>query len=173
LSKKATGQMKKLLTATLLLIAIHMSTVPAIADMFKWVDKNGVMHFSDTPPPKSEQNVETLETSNYKEPPPKPALSEAESVPTPTPKEKVKKESVNSGKVEIFTTSWCRYCKDAVAFLRSNRIEFQQYDIEKDRQAAERMRSLGGRGGVPFAVINGNMMYGFSAESYKKALGLR
>lgn len=165
--------MKIILTATLLLIAIHFTTVTAIADMYKWVDKNGVMHFSDTPP-KSEQNVETLETSNYKEPPPKQASTDAEVVPAPAPEEKVKKESVSSGnKVEIFTTSWCRYCKDAIAFLRTNRIDYQQYDIEKDRQAAERMRSLGGRGGVPFAVINGNKMYGFSAESYKRALGLR
>ena len=165
--------MKKILTATLILIAIHFAAVPAIADMYKWVDKNGVLHFSDTPP-KTEQNVETLETSNYKEPPPKPAESEAEAGAAPPPEEKVKKESVNSGnKVEIFTTSWCRYCKDALAFLRTNRIDYQQYDIEKDRQAAERMRSLGGRGGVPFAVINGNKMYGFSAESYKRALGLR
>jgi len=165
--------MKKILTAALLLIAIHFTTVPAIADMYKWVDKNGVMHFSDTPP-KSEQNVETLETSNYKEPPPKPASTEAEAGAASMPEEKVKKASANSSnKVEIFTTSWCRYCKDAMAFLQTNRIDYQQYDIEKDRQAVERMRSLGGRGGVPFAVINGNKLYGFSAESYKRALGLR
>lgn len=165
--------MKKILTATLLLIAIQFTAVPVVADMYKWVDKNGVMHFSDTPP-KAEKNVETLETSNYKEPPPKPAVSEAESGLAPEPEEKIKKEPVNHGnKVEIFTTSWCRYCKDAIAFLRSNRIDYRQYDIEKDRQAAERMRSLGGRGGVPFAVINGNKLYGFSAESYKRALGLR
>ena len=165
--------MKKILATTLLLIVFHFTAVHAFADMYKWVDKNGVVHFSDTPP-KSEKSIETYETSTYKEPPSKPTPSESEALPSPVPEEKAKNEAVKySNHVEIFTTSWCRYCKQAIAFLQSNRIEYKQYDIEKDPNAAEKMRALGGRGGVPFAVINGNKIYGFSAETYKKALGLR
>ena len=77
-----------------------------------------------------------------------------------------------NNKVEIYTTSWCRYCKNAIAFLRSNRIDYTQYDIEKDPKAAAKMKALGGKGGVPFAIINEKKIYGFSAESYKQALGL-
>ncbi len=163
--------MKRIATTTLLLLIILSAAAPALADMYKWVDKDGVVHFSDTPP-KSEKKVETYETSTYKEPPPKPIASESEAAPSPTPEKKAASEPVRNDKVEIFTTSWCRYCKQAIAFLQANRIDYQQYDIEKDPQAAQRMRSLGGTGGVPFAIINGNKMYGYSAEGYKKALGL-
>jgi len=172
--------MKKILTTTLLLIAIHFAAVQAIADMYKWVDQNGVVHFSDDPPT-SEQNVEILETSNYQEPPPKPDLSESKLVTKPTPEKMIKKDEYNkkkgnvnySNKVEIYTTSWCRYCKNAIAFLRSNRVDYKQYDIEKDPKAAEKMKALGGRGGVPFAIINEKKIYGFSTKSYKQALGLQ
>jgi hypothetical protein len=34
------------------------------------------------------------------------------------------------------------------------------------------MKSLGGTGGVPFAIINGKKVYGFSTKSYKQAFGL-
>jgi glutaredoxin len=64
------------------------------------------------------------------------------------------------------------YCKKAVAFLESNRIAFQQHDVDKDPDAAARMRMLGGTGGVPFAVINGAAIVGFSARAYQQALGL-
>lgn len=163
--------MKKTMTMALLLIAILFAAASALADMYKWVDEKGVVHFSDTPP-KTEKDVETYETSTYQEPPPKPAGIESEATPSPTPEKKAASEPVRNNKVEIFTTSWCRYCKDAIAFLKANRIDYQQYDIEKDPQAAQRMRSLGGTGGVPFAVINGNKIYGYSAGSYKRALGL-
>jgi len=56
--------------------------------------------------------------------------------------------------------------------LRANNIEFTEYDIDKDRAAAVRLRSLGGRG-VPFAIINGQVIRGYSAEVYKRALGLK
>jgi glutaredoxin len=75
--------------------------------------------------------------------------------------------------VELYTTSWCRYCKDAIAFLRKNNISFQEFDVEKNPASAQRMRSLGGTGGVPFALINGQTVTGFSPPLYKRALGLR
>jgi glutaredoxin len=75
--------------------------------------------------------------------------------------------------VEIFTTTWCPYCVKATSFLRANNIPFVEYDIEKDAQAAQRMQQLAGRGGVPFAIINGQQIRGWSEPAYKQALGLK
>jgi len=47
------------------------------------------------------------------------------------------------------------------------------YDLEKDRKAAAPKGELSGRSGVPFAIINGKKMYGFSEEAYAKALGIK
>ena len=86
---------------------------------------------------------------------------------------KRKRQRIISKGVEIYTTSWCKYCKKAIAFLKSNRVKFRQYDIEKDLNAAKRMKALGGTGGVPFALINGKSVYGFTPDRYRQALGLR
>lgn len=75
--------------------------------------------------------------------------------------------------VEIYVTSWCPYCKQAIKFLKDNRIPYVVYNIEKDSAAAKRRDRLSPRQGVPFAVINGTKIYGFSAEAYSEALGLK
>jgi glutaredoxin len=75
--------------------------------------------------------------------------------------------------VEIYITSWCPYCTQAIKFLQNNRIPYIAYDIEKDSEAAKRKESLSLRKGVPFAMINGKKIYGFSEQIYSQALGLK
>jgi glutaredoxin len=75
--------------------------------------------------------------------------------------------------VEIYVTSWCPYCAQAIKFFRDNHVPYVAYDIEKDSAAAKRRDRLSPRQGVPFAVINGTKIYGFSAEAYSAALGLK
>ena len=87
--------------------------------------------------------------------------------------QKVIVEEKPSVKVEIFTTEWCPYCKEAIKFLKANNIQYVAYDIEKDNEAAERKRTLSDRKGVPFAIINGKKYYGFSEETYAEALGIK
>ena len=163
--------MKNLLTASLLIIAVILLLTQTKADMFKWVDKDGVTHFGDAPST-SVQHVETIKTPDY--PAPSPWPQEPQNDTTPTPKQKsVYNKKNDANEVEIYTTSWCGYCTKATAFLRSHGIEFVKYDIEKDPKAAAKMKALGGRGGVPFAIINGEQVYGFSAKTYKRVLGLQ
>jgi len=156
--------MLKTLTAILLMLVLFFPASQVSADMYKWVDENGVTHFSATPP-ESGQKAKTIKTPDY------PATSPQSAQQAGPNEGKPKKKSPHS--VEIFTTSWCKYCKRAIAFLRTNHIEFKQYDIEKDFRAAKRMRTLGGTGGVPFAIINGKKVPGFSPGAYIDALGLR
>ena len=75
--------------------------------------------------------------------------------------------------VEIYITAWCPYCAQAIKFLQDNGIPYVAYDIEKDSEAAKRKERLSQQRGVPFAIINGKKIYGFSAEAYAEALGLK
>ena len=75
--------------------------------------------------------------------------------------------------VEIYITAWCPYCAQAIKFLQDNGIPYVAYDIEKDSEAAKRRDRLFPRQGVPAAVINGKKIYGFSEQTYSKALGLK
>ncbi len=72
--------------------------------------------------------------------------------------------------VELYVTSWCPYCKKAEAYLDQQGIEYSMYDIEKDAEAAKRKDQLTGRSGVPFAMINGAKITGWSKQAYAAAL---
>lgn len=73
-------------------------------------------------------------------------------------------------KVEIYTTSWCGYCKQAVAYLKSKKVPFVEYDVEKDEAAARRWQELSQGGGVPVAVIGKRVVRGYSRDVYEKIL---
>jgi len=173
--------MRKSLAAVIIVIVLALLSGPALAEMYKWVDKNGVVHYSDTPPVTPEKDVETIETPRYAPPSPKPDSKQSRATEKEASKSEPKKSARTkedilgeyADKVVIFTKNWCPYCKKAVAFLQANRIRFEEYDVEKDAKAAKTMRALGGRGGVPYAIIKGKAVYGFSEGTYKKALGLR
>jgi glutaredoxin len=83
------------------------------------------------------------------------------------------KSDVVVHQVELYVTSWCPYCKQAEIFFRVQGIPFIAYDIEKDSAAARRKEQLDSSRGVPFAIINGQMIHGYSESAYREALQKR
>ena len=167
--------MKKLNALFIVFFLILIITGLARAEIYKWVDENGVVHITDVPPEDVGQNVKVESTTPSKTGPdvnPYPPRKKA----TLTQKlldiflKKPKNRPSTSPKVELYTTSWCYYCQKAREFFRSRGIPFTEYDIEKDKNAAARKKQLDKRNGVPFAVINGRGIHGFSAALYERAL---
>lgn len=72
--------------------------------------------------------------------------------------------------VELYVTSWCPYCTKAKAFFDQRGIDYQVYDIERDANAARRKQQLDAGRGVPFAIINGIKISGWSSQAYQAAL---
>lgn len=157
-------KLKILLTATILALLFQSLASAAI---YRWVDKNGVVTFRDTPPAEHPEQAQIVSSAQS------PAITSSPANPAPagTKEAAVLKEEVAAPQVELYVTSWCGYCKQAEAFFRSQGIPFTAYDIEQDRSAAERKNQLDSRGGVPFAIINGRKVHGFSVEAYREALG--
>jgi len=152
-----TKQIQKYFTFLVLFI-VFVFVESSIADMYKWVDQNGVTHISDTPPHTADNSkIETFPTENRDN-----RSNTADSVR--------QNPLVKEPKVELYTTSWCPWCKKAKAFFRSRGITFDEYDIEKDKKAANRKEQLDSKKGVPFAVINGKGVHGYSEEAYNEAL---
>ena len=148
----------------------------SLADMYKWIDENGISHFSDAPPDDTgHSGIETL-----------PAYTTPENNGYPQDNHSTENESMDNSlnpadtaqiypsaitpKVELYTTSWCPWCKKAKAFFRSRGIAFIEYDIEKDKEAARRKARLDRQQGVPFAVINGKGVNGYNETAYINAL---
>lgn len=157
-------------------VGIFISSVSA--EIYQWVDKNGVSHASDRPPRPADVvgEVETMKTFPATTPstavPKNPSRTESLPVRAPAQEHKAQKAELNKdASVELYTTSWCSYCEQARQFFRSRGIPFREYDIEKDRGAATRKRQLDSKGGIPFAVINGKKIHGYSQAAYQQALG--
>lgn len=126
------------------------------AEIYKWTDADGKAHFSSSKPvyPASIENRNDLEDKTLR--------------PAPTDK---KQQPAITQQVDLYVTSWCPYCKKAIAFLRKNNIAFNAYDIEKDLDAAARKKMLDpGYSGIPLAVINGVNIRGFNEITYQQAL---
>lgn len=151
---------------------------PSAAEIYRWVDENGVVHFSDSPTESISEAKEAEEDSS-----PDPNTEDFSPPATETPKTTLDPNffdtldesrdepvTVNAPTVEIYETSWCGYCIKAKNFFRSRGIKFKAYDIEKDKGAARRMMALTRRRAVPFVVINGQPIQGYSEQAYTQAL---
>ncbi|MBU0769741.1 MAG: DUF4124 domain-containing protein [Proteobacteria bacterium] len=146
----------------------------SIADMYKWVDENGIAHFSDTPPDVTDNSdIETLPTHTAQEnngyPQDNNSKKNRDNRSNPTDTVQKNPRTIKP-KVELYTTSWCPWCKKAKAFFRSRGIAFVEYDIEKDKEAARRKAQIDRQKGVPFAVINGKGINGYNVKAYNDAL---
>jgi glutaredoxin len=157
----------KIATFILILAALTIYLcATAVAEMYKWVDDKGEMHISDSPPPAAKSPGEI---KAYKDSP----ENSLDMAPASVRKKEESRPSVERKKkteVVLYTTSWCPYCRKARDYLRSRGIDFIEYDIEKDKEAAIRKKQLDNRGGVPFAIINGRSISGFAASAYERAL---
>ena len=161
-----------MLKSFLLLIALlFVFQGAASAEYYKWEDENGNINITDYPPPtKSAKNIE-VHKSDQESGDVSPSTQETGQ--TQSKAASSRDADVRPRKnhdVILYITSWCPYCKMAKEFFKSRNIYFTEYDIEKDRDAAERKKRLDSKSGVPFAIINGQQIHGYSPSAYERAL---
>jgi len=75
--------------------------------------------------------------------------------------------------VKIYVTNACPFCKLAKDFLKENKVEFEEINLEDNEEAVQEMIEKSGQIGVPVLDINGTIIIGFDAERIKKALKLK
>ncbi len=161
--------MQRLIIVMLVCVGIALMAGSVSAEIYKYVDAEGRMHFTDTPP--AGANAKQLNIQpNIIEGGIKPKSSANGEPSAAEIRKKNLLETTKQPKVELFVTSWCGYCKKAEAYLRKKGIKYTAYDIEKNPQAARRKASLTSRKGVPFALIGAQKLTGFSEMAYEQAL---
>jgi len=74
--------------------------------------------------------------------------------------------------VVIYSTPTCPWCMRTKQFLKENNINFQDFDVSSNQQAAEEMVRKSGQMGVPVLDIDGEIIVGFDKEKIKTALGI-
>lgn len=151
-----TATKKILLLITSLALVVLMSPAGQ-AQLFKWVDDHGNVHYGDSPPENARLKRITGKVSSYR------SVSVEEFVYDPAnvtlrPQSKT---------VVMYSTSWCGYCKKAALHFTKNKIPFTEHDIEKSEKAAKEYKKLNGRG-VPIILIGNQRMNGFEAQSFDR-----
>lgn len=136
------------LTARLCLLgAAALAALPASAQLYRWTDGRGVIHYSDKAPDKGTAKAVEVKINSYSGP--------ATVSGTPPP-------PAGSAKapVKMLATSWCGYCAKARAYFNSRGIAFEELDVEKSAQGKQEYRALKGRG-VPIILVGTQRMNGY------------
>lgn len=132
----------------------------AYADFYKWEDESGATHITDYPPPEygSAKHIQRHKGINGK---------------TPTDEElEAKLKAETKPDVTLFTKNDCADCDKARAFLKSKKVLFTEYNMDKDKTAAAKRKDVYKDDGndVPYAIINRNQVFGFTESVYSRAL---
>ena len=124
--------------------------------MYKWKDDQGVVHYSDTPPPARNKRVEVKDFSA-------PAMTPA--VPLPY----ALAQAVKNNPVALYTTGDCLPCDQARKALFDRGVPFAEKTVANDADRA-RLAAAGGKDTVPFITIGRKTLAGYSAGELQAAL---
>jgi glutaredoxin len=116
----------------------------ASAGIYRWVDADGRIVYSDSPPKQGSVKSVKLETSAV----------------APAAPPEAKDAAVQGERVKLYTTTWCGYCKKARAYLRSRNIPFDDIDVETTDRGRREYREIGGNG-VPVIFVGERRMDGY------------
>lgn len=126
-------------------------------ELYKWVDEDGTLHFSDRKPDDRAESVD-LEPLNIADP--------VDTSDAPTAGNGPDDAEVDEA-VTMYSTSWCGYCKQARRYFTAEGIPFREHDIEKSSRARRAYNRLGG-GGVPLIKVDDRTMNGFSVGGFER-----
>jgi len=133
----------------ILLLSLLIMAQPIAADVYKWTDEKGILHYSDSKPENQEAEKIFVEVNSY------------ESVSYVSTKVDIGK------KVVMYSTSWCGYCKKARKYFNRKKIPYTEYDIEKNARAKSQYKKLGAKG-VPVILVGKKRMNGFSEAGFER-----
>lgn len=148
----------------LILPLLLLATLPIQAEVYKWTDAGGNIHFGDAPPDKAKSQTVDIRVNTYAGTP----VTEEEAPPKEPPKEVAKKASKES--LTLYSTEWCGYCKQAKSYFRKNNIPFTEIDIEKSSSGRQEYAKMGSPG-LPTIICGKSKMTGFSAKGFESTCG--
>jgi glutaredoxin len=125
----------------------------ASAQMFKWVDAKGVVHYSDTPPPPDQKKVELK------------APGGGADLELPY----VLAEAVRSHPVTLYTAASCNACDQGRAMLRERGIPFSEKTVASNEDQ-QKLKEAGSTGQVPLLLVGRDKLIGFEATAWNRAL---
>lgn len=134
------------------------SGIAASQQMYKWKDEQGVVHYSDVPPPAQEKKVEVKDFSRASAP-----LAPPVALPYALA------QAVKNNPVTLYTGTDCVPCDNARTTLRDRGIPYTEKTVSS---AADRARLVeaGGKDTLPFVKVGSKTLNGFAQADLQAAL---
>jgi len=145
------------------LILIVMLSPPweTQAEVYKWRDANGKLHFSDSPP--NDTEAEKLDEKELAS-----RISSFTNVSVQiTPIDFGVNKQVNRNEVVMYSTARCRYCAKARAYFAEQGIAYIEKKIDESKAYRKEFDDFGGNG-VPVIFAGKYRMNGFSEGNFAK-----
>jgi glutaredoxin len=135
-------------------VALLLCAAGASAQMFKWTDAKGVVHFSDQPPAGVTARVER-----------KAIAAGAQGVQLPY----ALADAARKSPVVLFTSSPCAPCDQGRGLLQQRGIPFTEKTVASNEDQ-QKLSEAGGSTQVPLLLVGGARRVGFQAGEWNAAL---
>jgi glutaredoxin len=148
----------------------------AQAQMYQYTDKNGNLVFTNSLPSGSDAKEKQLKDDGvYWSAPQKEQEHASRRNNSIQSQESTVYEKrapdYGSVTVEMYMASWCGYCKQAAAYIRSLGVNLVQYDIDaQPNRKMELKQKSGGSTAIPFIDIGGTIIRGYNPSAIKAAV---
>jgi glutaredoxin len=137
--------------------ALVLAAAPALAQqsVYKWVDKDGKVHFGDAPPTDAKAVTEKRMGGGYVDQEYPYAVQQA----------------MKKNPVTIYTAASCgEPCDQARDLLNKRGVPFSEKDPQKSKETADALTALIGGLEVPVMVVGDNKVKGYEQEQWNSAL---
>lgn len=121
---------------------------PAAAELYRWTDSQGRVHYSDQPPPPEIKKMKRIAV-------PGGASGEPGQVRPP---------------VVLYSADCGATCEQAADYLRQRGVPFSLKNAEKDKAASDELKKRTGALEIPVLFIGESMQRGFSPSVWDKML---
>jgi len=142
-------------------IVLALVAAPALAQMYRWVDEQGRVRYTDTPPPASAKGARQLPRGESAAPA-KPAAAASG--------DGAAKKGQKPLEVTLYTNSGCgQLCTDARAYLASRQVKFREVEVETQESLAE-LQKVAGVMSVPVLHVGEAVQRGYDETRYAHML---
>ena len=138
------------------LFLLATASTAADAQLFKWVDKDGKVTYSDVPPPKDAKDVKRKGYGDN--------VTPSDELPYSV------KEAMKRNPVTLYANACGEPCDQGRALLAARGIPFTDRNPETDQAASDALKEAVGALTVPTLTIGGRVIKGFADSEWHDAL---
>jgi len=143
---------------SLIALVLVIAALPAAAQLYRWTDAQGKVHFSDSPPPPGARDVRKKGV-----PAQGPAAAAAPNLPFAT------QQAMKDFPVTLYSTPGCEACEQARKLLNARGVPFKEFSVNNESELAQLQTAVGSNS-VPSLVVGATVLKGFEEGAYQRAL---